>query len=57
MVGAMREKVLGRSKLWGRGYTTVPVTVRRVLGIEEGDKIRWIFTDDGKVVVEREEGE
>ncbi|WP_167890287.1 type II toxin-antitoxin system PrlF family antitoxin [Thermococcus sp. 18S1] len=53
----MREKVLGRSKLWGRGYTTVPVTVRRVLGIEEGDKIRWIFTDDGKVVVEREEGE
>jgi len=49
------EKKLGASKLWGRGYTTVPVTVRRVLGIKDGDTLGWYLTDDGEVVVRRSE--
>lgn len=33
------------------GYTTVPVTVRRVLDISNGDEIEWYLTSSGHVVV------
>lgn len=48
-------RLLGRSRVWGRGYTTIPVTVRRVLGIEDGDEIEWYLTDDGEVLVKKQE--
>jgi len=46
-------KLLGKSKVWGRGYTTVPVVVRRVVGISDRDEIEWYLTDTGEVVVKR----
>ena len=46
-------KVLGRSKLWGKGYTTVPVLVRRLLDISEGSEIEWVLNDDGSVQVRK----
>lgn len=39
--------------MWGRGYTTVPVTVRKVLGLEDGDTIEWVMTEDGRIVVRK----
>lgn len=49
-------RLLGKSRIWSRGYTTIPVTVRRVLGIKNGDELEWYLTDDGKVVVKKHEG-
>jgi SpoVT / AbrB like domain. len=46
-------KVLGRSKLWGKGYTTVPVLVRRLLDISEGSEIEWVLSEDGSVQVRK----
>ena len=46
-------KVLGRSKLWGKGYTTVPVLVRRLLDITEGSEIEWILNDNNEIVVKK----
>jgi len=48
-------RLLGRSRVWGRGYTTIPVTVRRVMGIEDGDEIEWYLTDGGVVLVKKQE--
>jgi len=46
-------KVLGRSKLWGKGYTTVPVLVRRLLDLSEGSEIEWALNEDGSVQVKK----
>ena len=46
-----REKLLGESKIWGRGYTTIPLTVRRVLGLKNGDKLEWFLGKDGQIYV------
>ena len=48
-------RLLGKSRVWGRGYTTIPVTVRKVLGIEDGDEIEWYLTDSGEVLVRKQE--
>lgn len=50
------SRLLGKSKVWGRGYTTVPVTVRRVLGINDGDEIEWYLTEGDIIVKKVEEG-
>ena len=49
-------KLLGKSKVWGRGYTTIPITVRRVLGVEDGDELEWYLADSGEVVVKKRGG-
>lgn len=46
-------KILGKSKVWGRGYTTIPLTVRRILEIKDGDEIEWYFSDDGYVIIKK----
>lgn len=46
-------RLLGKSRVWGRGYTTIPITVRRVLGLKEGNGLEWYMTDDGKVVIKK----
>jgi len=48
-------RILGKSKVWGRGYTTIPVAVRRVLGLNEGDEVEWYLTESGEVVVKKRE--
>lgn len=37
-----------------KGQVTIPKPVRERLGLEAGDKLRFHFQDDGKVVVEPE---
>jgi bifunctional DNA-binding transcriptional regulator/antitoxin component of YhaV-PrlF toxin-antitoxin module len=37
--------------VWGRGYTTIPLTVRVVLDIKPGDVVEWYLSDSGSVVL------
>jgi len=48
-------RLLGKSKVWGRGYTTIPITVRRLLDIKDGDGLEWYLTEDGKILIKRQE--
>jgi len=39
------------SKIFDRGKTTIPSTVRKKLGVRDGDKLLWIEGSDGKIYV------
>lgn len=41
---------MNESKITSAGQTTIPVAVRKYLGLKGGDKVRYFF-DDGKVVM------
>lgn len=43
---------LGKSKVWGRSYTTVPFTVRGILDIKNGDEIEWLF-ENGIITIKK----
>ncbi|MEM0463628.1 AbrB/MazE/SpoVT family DNA-binding domain-containing protein [Pyrobaculum sp.] len=47
---------LGTSRIWGRGYTTVPVVVRKVLSLSNGDVLEWYMTEDGEIIVKKSGG-
>jgi bifunctional DNA-binding transcriptional regulator/antitoxin component of YhaV-PrlF toxin-antitoxin module len=49
-------RLLGRSRVWGRGYTTIPVTVRRVLGLRNSDEVEWYMGDNGEVIIRKAGG-
>jgi hypothetical protein len=49
----VKHRVLGRSKVWGRGYTTIPLTVRRFLALENGDVLEWYITDRGEIIIKK----
>lgn len=40
------------TKVSDRGMVTIPAALRRRLGIEAGDKLRWYADDDGNLSVE-----
>ncbi|ERH02364.1 MAG: looped-hinge helix DNA binding domain, AbrB family [Halonotius sp. J07HN6] len=40
------------TKVSDRGMVTIPADLRRRLGIEPGDKLRWTADDDGELSVE-----
>jgi len=44
--------LLARSRLWGKGHTTVPSEVRKILNLGKGDYIEWLY-EDGKIVVKK----
>jgi len=44
--------ILGKTKCWGRSYTTIPSTVRKILEIEKGDQIEWIF-ENNKIIIKK----
>jgi bifunctional DNA-binding transcriptional regulator/antitoxin component of YhaV-PrlF toxin-antitoxin module len=46
-------RLLSKSKVWGRGYTTVPVTVRRVLDLRNGDEIGWYMGSNGEIIIKK----
>ncbi len=46
-------RLLGKTKVWGKGYTTIPVTVRKILGIVDGDVIEWYLLDNGNIIVKK----
>lgn len=48
--------LLGISKIWGKGYTTVPNAVRKVLELDNGVEIKWVF-ENGKITVKKEQVE
>jgi bifunctional DNA-binding transcriptional regulator/antitoxin component of YhaV-PrlF toxin-antitoxin module len=50
-------RLLGKSRVWGRGYTTIPVTVRRVLGLCNSDEVEWYMGDNGEVIIRKAGGE
>ncbi len=41
---------LGVTKIWGRGYTTVPTIVRKLLEADNGDEITWFFEDNNIII-------
>lgn len=47
---------LGRSKIWGRGYTTIPVTVRKYMDLTNGDHIEWYVDERGRIIVDKSPG-
>ena len=40
------------TKVSDRGMVTIPADLRRQLGIEPGDKLRWTTDDEGDLSVE-----
>lgn len=36
---------IGKTKVWGRSYTTIPFAVRKILELENGDELEWILKD------------
>jgi bifunctional DNA-binding transcriptional regulator/antitoxin component of YhaV-PrlF toxin-antitoxin module len=47
------DRQLSKSRVWGRGYTTIPATVRRILDLQVGDAVGWFITDKGDIVVRK----
>lgn len=45
------RKILDTSTIFQRGKTVVPVGVRNILGIKDGEKMVWVL-DSGKIFVE-----
>lgn len=52
-LGDILVPLLGNSKIWGKGYTTIPYTIRKLLELENGSEIKWIF-EKGKVHILKE---
>jgi len=44
-------RVIEVSKLFQKGKTQVPDEVRKLLKLEDGDKLVWYETNDGKIIV------
>jgi len=49
---AIEEKIIALSRVYQRGKTQVPKEVRDILGIEDGDKVLWLF-ESGKLIVRK----
>lgn len=45
------ESTIDVSKVFDRGKTQIPVDVRKMLGLKDGDKLVWKL-DNGRIVVE-----
>lgn len=44
------KRIIGVSSLFQRGKTHIPVDVRNILNVEEGDKIVWVL-ENGKLYI------
>ena len=44
------KRIIGVSSLFQRGKTHIPVDVRNILNVKEGDKIVWVL-ESGKICV------
>lgn len=43
---------IGKSRVWGRSYTTIPVAVRNLLEVDNGDDLEWFFIE-GKIIIKK----
>lgn len=45
------------SRVTSKGQVTVPEEIRRALGIEQGDRLEWTATREGRVEVRKARGQ
>lgn len=43
------SKVLDMAKVTSKGQVTIPMDVRELVGVREGDKVLFVLMDDGSV--------
>ena len=48
----VNRRTLGLTKVYNHGKTQIPRDVRRILRIEDGDRVLWVL-EDGKIVVKK----
>ena len=51
----LSRKILAVSTIFQRGKVVVPIEVRRMLGVKDGDKLTWIAEEE-KIYVKSAEG-
>lgn len=49
--------ILGKTKSWGRGYTTIPSAVRKILEVKNGDELEWVLKDNEIIIRKAENKE
>jgi AbrB family looped-hinge helix DNA binding protein len=45
------QKLLAKSKISGKGQITLPVEVRKRLGVKEGESVKFVVAEDGRTIV------
>lgn len=45
--------VVGKSRVWGRWYTTIPESVRKILDLRKGEEIEWVLVEPMTIVVRK----
>jgi AbrB family looped-hinge helix DNA binding protein len=45
------EKLLAQSKISSKGQITLPIEIRRRLGVKEGESVKFVADKDGRTVV------
>jgi antitoxin PrlF len=48
---------IATSRVTSKGQVTVPEDVRRALAVDQGDRLEWVTTPDGRVEVRKVQGE
>jgi AbrB family looped-hinge helix DNA binding protein len=48
---ASPEKLLAQSKISSKGQITLPIEIRKRLGVQEGESIKFVADKDGRTVV------
>jgi len=45
------KRIIDTSTIFQKGKTHVPISVRNMLGVGEGDKVVWVY-EDGRIYLE-----
>lgn len=48
-------KCMNIAKVLGNGMVTIPIEIRRMLGVEQGDRVLFFRSPDGEIVVRNAE--
>ena len=48
------DELVALSQIYNRGKTHIPYQIRRLLGVKDGDKLRW-YMQNQEVIVKRNE--
>lgn len=46
------EKTVATSKLSAKGQVVIPAEIRKIMGLEDGDSVKYILTNDGEIKIE-----
>lgn len=53
MTERIKERaVVATSRLSAKGQVVIPVEIRKMLNLEEGDTVKYILTEDGEIKIE-----